>query len=58
MSSGKKGLINDLSFNKWCVFSGCSAVRLARFVRDEEAGSSNLPIPTSVSLKILFYGYL
>ncbi len=25
--------------------TGCSAARLARFVRDEEVGSSNLPIP-------------
>ena len=30
--------------------TGCSAVRLARFVRDEEAGSSNLPIPKTVIL--------
>ena len=28
------------------ALSGCSAVRLARHVRDVEAGSSNLPIPT------------
>ena len=27
--------------------SGCSAARLARHVRDVEAGSSNLPIPTT-----------
>ena len=27
-------------------YSGCSAARLARFVRDEEVGSSNLPTPT------------
>ena len=27
--------------------SGCSAVWLARFVRDEEAGGSNPPTPTS-----------
>ena len=26
--------------------SGCGAVRLARVVRDDEAGSSNLPTPT------------
>jgi hypothetical protein len=28
------------------LYSGCSAARLARFVRDEEVGSSNLPTPT------------
>lgn len=28
------------------TFSGCSVVRLARHVRDVEAGSSNLPTPT------------
>ena len=28
-------------------YSGCSAARLARFVRDEEVGSSNLLTPTN-----------
>ncbi len=27
--------------------SGCSAARLARVVRDDEVGSSNLPTPTT-----------
>ena len=36
-------------------YSGCSAARLARVVRDDEVGSSNLPTPTST---INYFGEL
>ncbi len=38
--------LKKVSVHKKKINSGCGAVRLARYVRDVEAGSSNLPTPT------------
>ena len=37
--------------------SGCSAARLARVVRDDEVGSSNLPTPTTFKKPALCAGF-
>ena len=44
--AGKKDCKISVLLGNGTSCTGCSAARLARFVRDEEAGSSNLPIPT------------
>ena len=38
--------------------TGCSAARLARVVRDDEVGSSNLPIPTESDVQVFYQGVL